>query len=139
MKGKTNRNNNQAPPQEFIDEVKKLSSDNCHITFPADKDTKDKIADIVSSAEAEVKKLSKQFTSTFLVISSNDDEVSYIKSGQLFQRIWLMAKQRGISMSPLSAAIQSGENSKKLQEILGTKHQSFILSRLGYSKEEASS
>ena len=76
-----NKYTNRSVPQDFFDEVKKLSSDNFHITFVTDKDTKDRIADIVSNAQVEAiedAELLKNFTPTFVIISSGDDEMSYI-------------------------------------------------------------
>lgn len=77
--------------------------------------------------------LLKKFTPSFVIISTAvDDKISWIKVGQLFERIWLKAVSRGLSCAPLAAPVQVGEYFKEIQKILNLKHRPQIFFRMGY-------
>ena len=192
---RTNRGKyeDRLPPEDFLKGIEKLSSASLGVALIGDKNRKDKIAEIVSSAQVEVmedilfreelshyiksnftksktgmpgfalgvpapisliasrliKKVNlsektrkqdeevlKKFTPVFVVISAADDKMGHIQSGRLFEKIWLMAERRGMSMSPLAAAVQANNHAKTLQEMLGIKHRPLIFSRLGYAEKK---
>lgn len=82
--------------------------------------------------------LLKKFTTALLLISAkNDDKYSWVKTGQVFERIWLIATQNEVSFSVLAAGVQVGEYYKKIQEILKTNLRPLAFSRVGYPKKVA--
>lgn len=82
--------------------------------------------------------LLKNFTPAFIVISSaKDDRRSWIISGQLLERIWLMAERDRLSCSPLAAPVQVGEYYKEVQNILGIKFRPQVFLRLGFARKSA--
>ena len=79
-------------------------------------------------------KLLKEFTPAFVVISSaHDNAMSRIKTGQIFERIWLLATRDGFSCAPLAAPVQVGNYYKNVQEIMSTKSRPLVFFRLGHS------
>lgn len=82
--------------------------------------------------------LLKKFTTAFLLVSTkNDDKYNWIKSGQVFEKVWLLATQSGLSFSVLAAGVQVGDYYKKIQEVLNTNLRPLAFSRLGYSEKTA--
>jgi nitroreductase len=72
-------------------------------------------------------------TPAFITIASkNNNSISWIKSGQLFERIWLYATQEGLVCSPQAAPIQDQFYREKLQNIIETKFIPDVFFRIGY-------
>jgi len=71
------------------------------------------------------------------ISSDGNDRVSQIKSGQLLERIWLEATAMGISLQPMSQALEVPETKAKLVELMplgsGNLQQAFTL---GYASSE---
>ncbi len=71
------------------------------------------------------------------ISSKENDRVSQIKAGQLFERIWLAAEAEGIRLQPMSQVLEVPETKVKLAEMVIEKgkypQQTF---RLGYAKAE---
>lgn len=77
--------------------------------------------------------LLKKYTPVFVVISTSDDEpLSRIKAGQVFERIWLMAENSGLKCSPLAAGCQTTEYYKEMQKVLKISFRPEVFFRLGY-------
>ena len=77
--------------------------------------------------------LLKKFTSAFLIVSAkSDDKYNWMKTGQIFERAWLLATQNGLSCSVLAAGVQVGNYFKKVQEILSTSLRPLVFARLWY-------
>ncbi len=78
--------------------------------------------------------LLKEFTPVFGVISSRiDDKNGYIASGWLFEKVWLLAEQAGIAVSPLAATIQSDSYCAEFQKVFGIhNYRPQIFFRIGY-------
>ena len=78
-------------------------------------------------------RLLKEYTPAFVVVSAPSDyDVDRIKAGQLFERIWLMAEQEGLSCAPLAGPVQTGDYYKHVQSIIGTNDRPLVFFRLGY-------
>jgi len=78
--------------------------------------------------------LLKKHTPTFVIISAKDDsDLSHIKSGQLFEHIWLMAEKEGLSCAPLAGPVQVSDYYKHIQKVLGISYRPEIFFRLGYA------
>lgn len=81
--------------------------------------------------------LLEHFTPAFVVMSaSKDDRETWIKTGQLFERIMLEAVKYGLSISPMAAAIQIGNFYKELQKVLGRQERPQVFNRLGYCDDQ---
>lgn len=77
--------------------------------------------------------LLKLYTPVFVLVgTASDDNVSRVKAGQIFERIWLMATKEGLSCAPLAAGVQVGEYYKDLQKILGLSSRPQAFLRMGY-------
>jgi len=82
--------------------------------------------------------LLKRFTPAFLVISTEkDDKISWMKAGELFERVWLMAEQAGISCSPMAGCVQDRSYREKVREVLRENYTPQIFSRIGYATKIA--
>ena len=80
----------------------------------------------------------KNFTPAFGVISGKqDDKKSWIIAGQTYERIALEAVRIGMQTAPLAAAIQWGDFSQQLQQILNTNFRPPVFFRIGYPVKEA--
>ncbi len=80
--------------------------------------------------------LLKKFTPAFIIINgTQDDRTTRIKTGQLFERIWLTAEKYGLNCAPLAAAVQSDVYAKKLQAIFKTNSKPLVFFRVGYSNK----
>jgi nitroreductase len=82
--------------------------------------------------------LLKEYTPYFVLILSSlgsDNEEGWIRAGQIFESIALMAERESIRTAPLAAAIQIGENYKKIQNILGTNLRPQMFFRMGYGED----
>ncbi len=80
--------------------------------------------------------LLKKHTPMFGVISTRGDiPESWIKAGQLYEKIALEAEQRNIRITPMAAVIQIGKYYKTIQKIIQTDFRPQIFFRLGYCKK----
>ena len=80
--------------------------------------------------------LLKKYTPAFVVIAaSSDHDVDRIKAGQIFDRVWLLAEQKGLSCAPLAAPVQTQDYYQHLQRILGISHRPLVFFRMGYAKK----
>lgn len=78
-------------------------------------------------------KLLKIYTPLFAVISTREDNpVSWMNAGEIYERIALMATQAGLSTAVWAAPIQIGEFYKKLQSTLEIDFRPQVFFRLGY-------
>jgi nitroreductase len=74
-------------------------------------------------------------TPLFAIITTRaDGPDAWIAAGRVYERIALEAERRGISTGPSAAAIQIGDNHKRLQKLLTTDLRPQMFFRLGYAK-----
>jgi hypothetical protein len=72
----------------------------------------------------------------FVTITTKGDDLSdFLRTGEVFEKIFLEAEKDGIKIGVFGAPIEIGENYKELQKILGTKERPQMFFRMGYSKE----
>jgi nitroreductase len=82
--------------------------------------------------------LLKEHTPYFILLLSSpesDTPTGWIRVGQIFESIALMAEREGIRTAPMAAAIQIGENYKNIQNILGTSLRPQMFFRMGYGED----
>lgn len=82
--------------------------------------------------------LLKEHTPHFVLIMSSEDsdnKEGWIRAGQIFESIALIAERDGIRTAPMAAAVQIGDNYKKIQNILGTKLRPQMFFRMGYGQD----
>lgn len=93
----------------------------------------------IGSGEAAriTKKLISQQTAAVGMISASDNPESWMKAGELFEKIALKATSLGLSISVLAVLIETGEFHKDLQEVVGLKERPQMMFRLGYPSAEA--
>lgn len=93
----------------------------------------------IGSGEAAkiTRKLISQQTTAVGVISTPDNPQSWMKAGELFEKIALEATNLGLSTSVLAVLIETGEFHKDLQEVVGLKERPQMMFRLGYPSAEA--
>ncbi|MBI2038011.1 MAG: hypothetical protein HYT15_03755 [Candidatus Magasanikbacteria bacterium] len=73
----------------------------------------------------------------FIVISAkNNNEEDWVKTGQAFQKINLLATKFNLFTHPMAAPLHDIESRKELQEILQTSFNPHFLFRLGYGAVE---
>lgn len=78
----------------------------------------------------------KKFTPLFCLISSKkDDKKSWLKTGQLYERIALEAEKSGIKNSPLAAAMENEGFNEELKKLLHLSYRPQVFMRLGYCKK----
>jgi hypothetical protein len=78
--------------------------------------------------------LLKKHTPAFIIITSKDDNpISWLKSGQVYEEIALKAEKIGLRSSIWAAPIQIGEYYKELQKILNISFRPQVFFRIGYS------
>jgi glycerol-3-phosphate cytidylyltransferase-like family protein len=70
-----------------------------------------------------------------VIISGNDSILDWVKAGQAYERIVLDATTRGIRSATMAAAIETGQNYKKLMRILNSKKRPLVMFRLGYCEK----
>jgi len=69
-----------------------------------------------------------------LVSSHDDDRLAWIRSGQLLERVWLEASARGLSLQPMSEALQLPDSRRAVGKLIspsGFYPQAIV--RLGYA------
>lgn len=93
----------------------------------------------IGSGEAAsiTKELISQQTAGVGVISAPDDPQSWMKVGELFEKIALKAASIGLSTSVLAVLIETGEFHKELQATINSKERPQMMFRLGYTSVEA--
>ena len=72
-----------------------------------------------------------------VVSSRQDDPKSWLKSGEIFERIQVSAAGSGIASAVLAAAIEEGDLYKKVQKVLGTDFRPQMIFRLGYPGKQS--
>jgi len=72
-----------------------------------------------------------------VISSKGDDPLSWVKSGEIFERVQVSAAGSGIASAVLVAAIEEGDLYKKVQEILGTDFRPQMIFRLGYPGKQS--
>lgn len=76
--------------------------------------------------------LLKKFTPVFCIISTRYDNLeSWVRAGQWYEEIALMAKRQGLVTAPMAAIIQVGNFYKELQKVLGDSFRPEVFFRLG--------
>ncbi|TSC82104.1 MAG: hypothetical protein G01um101420_634 [Parcubacteria group bacterium Gr01-1014_20] len=79
--------------------------------------------------------LLKLHTPAFIIIGTREDnQIGWVKSGQAFERIWLIAESFGISCAPLASGVQVGDYHKQVREVAGVTSTPRVFARVGYSK-----
>ncbi|MBI3633196.1 MAG: nitroreductase family protein [Candidatus Vogelbacteria bacterium] len=79
-------------------------------------------------------RLLKEFTPVLVVISgAKDNKESWVRAGELYETIALMAEKEGIKTAPMAAVIQIGEFYKELQNCSKIEWRPLVFFRLGYS------
>ena len=72
-----------------------------------------------------------------VIISTRaDDNGSWVKAGQIFQRIALLANAEGVSVAVWAAPIQIGEYYRDVQETINTQLRPQMFFRLGYAGKD---
>ena len=75
-------------------------------------------------------------TPTFITLATKGDSITnWLKTGEIFEKIFLEAEKNGIKIGIFGAPIEIGDNYKELQKILNTSERPKMFFRLGYSKE----
>jgi nitroreductase len=83
------------------------------------------------------KDLLKKHTPIFVIIATrNDNQESWIKTGQLYENIALLATREGLSTAMWAAPIQIGEFYKDFQKVLSTDFRPQAFFRLGYAVKQ---
>lgn len=78
--------------------------------------------------------LLKSHTPIFVIIATrNDDKLNWLKTGELYERIALIATREGLSTAMWAAPIQIGEYYRDFKEILETNFRPQAFFRLGYA------
>ncbi len=80
-------------------------------------------------------KLLKEGTPAFIVISSVDNPVSWMKVGMTYLHIALLAEQNGLKTAPWTAPIETSSYHKELRQLLDLKMRPQLLTRIGYTKK----
>ena len=81
--------------------------------------------------------LLKKNTPFFITINTkNDDQVSWLKAGQVYEKIALAAEKEGMRTSIWAAPVQIGEYYKDIQNILNIPFRPQVFFRIGYSNSK---
>ena len=82
-------------------------------------------------------KTREQMNSSSAVIiigSKTDSQINWVKSGQAMEQVWLEATAAGLSVAPLIASVEAGEDTRSsLKQILGTNLLPQSVLRLGHT------
>lgn len=80
--------------------------------------------------------LLKEQTLAFLIISSREDNiVSWMRAGQVYERIALEAERQNIRTAPMAAAIEMRQYRMALQDVLGISLLPHVFFRAGYTEK----
>jgi len=72
-----------------------------------------------------------------IIATEENDRISQIKAGQAFERLWLEATARGLSVHPMSQTLEVSDTKAEMQKFLPPgQHYVQQAFRLGYSKGE---
>lgn len=75
-------------------------------------------------------------TPAFLTVCvSQDRPESWLNSGRIFEKVWLMAVREGLAMAPNAAPVAKPEFSSELIKILDLKTIPILFSRVGFSEK----
>ena len=91
-------------------------------------------------AKIQAKKNQKLLSTTpyyFFILSKTHDEKTWVSVGQILEEIWVLATEKGISMTPLAQIIEAGDLYKETMGVLNTSLRPQFFLRLGYSTREA--
>ena len=89
-------------------------------------------------AKGQNEALLKEYTPYLVILTTkNDTRHDWLKTGIAFQRIALLANQKGVSVSPWGAPIQIGGFYQSIQKIINTDERPQMFFRMGYSFKEA--
>jgi nitroreductase len=81
----------------------------------------------------------KNFTPAFILIgAASDNKLSWLETGRLLERVWLMAEKEGLKCSINAAPVQSEHYQKQLQALLHTNFVPLVFMRIGYAETAAS-
>jgi hypothetical protein len=73
----------------------------------------------------------------FIIISSKENNrESWLVTGKLFEKIWLLATSEGLNCSPMVAAIQSARHNQQLRASLGIDFEPQVFFRVGYAQKQ---
>lgn len=72
-----------------------------------------------------------------VMAAADDSKESWIKTGEIYQEMGLIAHQYGISFSPWGAPIQIGDFYKEIQKTLNTSLRPQMFFRVGYASKPA--
>ena len=79
-------------------------------------------------------KLLKEGTPLFVILSTrNDGKKDWMKAGQLYEKISLLAERSGIKTAIWAAPIQIGNYYKSLQKLIDSNFRPQIFFRMGYT------
>lgn len=71
-------------------------------------------------------------TPVFGIISSEDNPLNWLKAGEIYEEIAIIAEKDGLATAVLAAPIEIGDNYQRLQDILKTNLRPQLFFRLGY-------
>lgn len=72
-----------------------------------------------------------------VVSSKEDNPLSWVKSGEIFEQVQVSAAGSGIASAVLVAAVEEGQLYKKVQEAIGTDFRPQMIFRLGYPSKQS--
>ncbi len=81
--------------------------------------------------------LVKSSSAVVVIGSKNDEPKSWVKVGELYEKIVLLATQNGLSNATMASLIELGDLHKRLAELIQTKFRPQMFFRLGYSETKA--
>lgn len=73
----------------------------------------------------------------FFILSRTHDQETWVRVGQALEEIWVLATEKGISMTPLAQIVEIGDLYKDTMSILKTTLRPQFFLRLGYSTRDA--
>ncbi|TVM01274.1 MAG: hypothetical protein CV087_11095, partial [Candidatus Brocadia sp. WS118] len=77
-----------------------------------------RIAPIHKQEAPKVEKEANQASAIAVVVTHNDNKEAWIKAGQILERIWLEATAAGLAAMPLTAAIESSDDDRKIVQTI---------------------
>ncbi|HSX58196.1 MAG TPA: hypothetical protein VLE47_02930, partial [Candidatus Saccharimonadales bacterium] len=81
--------------------------------------------------------LIKSSSAVVVIGSKNDETKSWVKVGELYEKIVLLGTKNGLSNATMASLIELGDLHKKLAEVIEMKSRPQIFFRLGYSDVKA--
>ena len=86
----------------------------------------------IGPQQAKLEKSLINFSSAVVIISGKNDVLNWVKAGQAYERVILDATKRNIKSSTTAAAVEIGDNYKKLMQILNSRKRPLVMFKLGY-------